>query len=214
MNTNIESLKAEKDRLVDEIRKTSRIERDEAIFERIREIEAEIAKIETLNTLKAVNRQQAEKRRLAKIAWECEQPEVDITTNSGDFHAVKVKKYPKLAALQYGRAKVKDGKIVELKFSGENFTMMRTVYEYGKPDRYERPADFSDFLNLNYIHPEEITEAEYMEMIAENDRINKEMQEAIEKYEAEKSRLNLFRLSHIGLFEQRSAKHLYEYRKA
>lgn len=179
--------------------------------QKVKDIEAEILNIKYLERLNAVNRDQQRKRELAKIAYEAEQPETDITTNSGEFHATKVKKYPKLATIKYLTAKFKDGKYIQLTINGERFCMFTEKHEYNKPTEYTRPATFEEFLKLNSIAPADITIHEFKAMDEKVKEINKEFQDAVKKFDQQKKDLNLYFYSHLGLFKQGNAGHIYEY---
>ena len=179
--------------------------------QKVKDIEAEILNIKYLERLSAVNKNQQRKRELAKIAYEAEQPETDITTNSGEFHATKVKKYPKLAAIKYLTAKFKDGKYVQLTINGECFYMFAEKHEYNKPTEYKRPATFEEFLELNSIAPANITIDEFKAMDEKVKEINKEFKDAVKKFDQQKKDLNLYFYNHLGLFKQENAGHIYEY---
>lgn len=178
---------------------------------KVKDIDAEILNIKYSERLNAVNREQQRKRELAKMAYEAEQPETDITTNSGELHVTKVKKYPKLAAIKYLTAKFKDGKYIQLTINGERFYMFTEKHEYNKPTEYFRPKTFEDFLKLNSIAPADITIDEFRAMDEKVKEINKEFQDAVKKFDQQKKDLNLYFYSHIGLFKQGNAGHIYEY---
>lgn len=204
----IDSLKAEKAKLIDKL--TTREERPDAL-EKIKTIDEQIKGLEHLQLLTRVNREQAEKRDLARLVYEAEQPRIDITNANGTFHATKVKNYPKLAALQYGRATWKDGRLTTIKAGREEFTMYRTKYEYNQPTQYTRPETFEDFLSLNGIAAQDITYTEYCQLIDATEENNKRLEEAINAHSKTQSDLNLYFYSSIGLFEQRNAGHVYKF---
>jgi hypothetical protein len=178
---------------------------------KVREIEAQILDIRLKTKLDSVNAEQKRKRELALLAYNAEQPEIDITTNDCKFHSVKVKKYPNLAALPYCTAKFRDGKYIELTLNGHTFYMFRTKHEYNKPTEYIRPATFEDFLKLNSITERDIYMIEFKEMLEANEKINNEFKEAVKKFDSQKKELEMYFFSHIGLFKQQNAGHIYEY---
>jgi len=207
MNTQIETLQAE----IRQIVNSKNFYTDSTNLEKVRAIEAQISNIRYAERLNAVNREQQRKRELAKLAYEAEQPETDITTNNCEFHATKVKKYPKLAAIKYITGKFKDGKYIHLTINGERFYMFTEKHEYNKPTEYFRPETFEDFLKLNSIAPADITIDEFKAMDEKVKEINKEFQEAVKKFDQQKKDLNLYFYSHLGLFKQGNAGHIYEY---
>jgi len=207
----IEQLRADKSELLAKFRATRADGDNDAIIEQLNAIENQISLQQRAELLARVNREQAAKRTEAAKVWECEQPETDITTNSREFHAVKVKKYPKLAALQYARATFKDGKMLELETGREKFRMFSVKYEYGKPDTYTRPASFEAFLELNNIMLEDMTTEQFEAIVEANKAINAEFQAAATKFSNQKSELNMHDLSAWGLFSQHNAGHNYEY---
>jgi len=204
MNTQIEQLKKEISNLVNG-------NLTEEKLTKVREIEAQILDIRIKSRLNEVNAEQKRKRELALLAYNAEQPETDITTNECKFHLVKVKKYPNLAALPYCTAKFKDGKYIELTLNGHTFYMFRTKHEYNKPTEYTRPATFEDFLKLNSITERDIYMIEFKEMLEANEKINNEFKEAVKKFDSQKKELEMYFFSHIGLFKQSNAGHIYEY---
>jgi len=200
----LEILKTELSGLIDILRGTYGTEEHKSILEKIRAKEAEIKEAKMIQVLARVNREQNELRTAAKQVWECEQPETDITTNDGSFHAVKVRKYPNLAALKYARATWKDGKLWEIEIGRKRFQM----FQYSDNTR---PATFEDFLRLNSIMPEELTLEAFKEAEAQNAAANAEFQAAVKKLEATRGKLGVSALNYYGLFAQRSAGHIYEY---
>lgn len=193
------ALKAELKTLVDAIHSSRYGEWDKELS-RIREIKVEIKRLERIELLESVNAEQRKKREQASILWECEQPESDITCKDMNFHSVKVKKYPKLAALQFARAKFEDGRISEISVGvGYSEYMFKMLGKDGT-----RPASFEAFLSLNSIEPADITQEEFESIIDTNDRINAEFQEALEKFDKAKNDLNLYHLQYLGLFESSS----------
>jgi len=183
-------------------------------LEKIRAIEAQIKDIQRKQLLTSVNREQAKKREIAALVYSAEQPRIDITNADGTFHATKVKKYPilaQLAANHYGRAIWKDDKLITIKTGREEFTMYRTKYEYNQPTQYTRPETFEDFLSLNGIAAQDITEQQYNELTEAAEANNKKLEEAMEAHSKEQNKLGLYFYSTLGLFEQRNAGHVYKF---
>lgn len=176
------------------------------ILAKVKELEKQIKDTRIIDTLNRVNREQQRKRELALLAWNAEQPTEDITTNSGTFHATKVKKYPNLAALPYCTAEVDNGKIIELRINGERFNMFKREYK-----KYTRPDTFEEFLRLNLITEKDIQLTEFLELIEKSEAINKEFKEATEKFSKQKEELKLSFFNNINLFEYRNVAHIYQY---
>jgi hypothetical protein len=208
MNT-LETLKAEKAKLV-EILRADFTQRDD-VFLKIKDIDAQITQAERVKLIENVNAKQKRLRDIAAQVWECEQSDKDITNSDGSFHAVKVKKYPKLAALQYASATYKDGLITEMRVNGERFQMFNTKHEHGQPTQYTRPESFIAFLELNSIMTEDMTIEIFNAIAAKCAEINAEFKEAVKKFDNQKDSLNMSALSYWGLFGQQNAGHIYEY---
>jgi hypothetical protein len=205
MNTDkIQQLKAE----INSLLNSKLIEQN---LPKIHELEAQIKDIRLTDKLTSINREQERKRNLALLAYNAEQPDTDITTNDGKFHATKVKKYPNLAALEYCHAKYREGKYTELTINGHSFSMYQTKHQYNKPTEYTRPATFQEFLQLNSITEKDITLQEFKNLQERNTKINAEFQAAIEKFDQQKKELEMYFYSHIGLFRQENAGHTYQY---
>lgn len=175
------------------------------------QLDQEIKKEQTILTLNKINKKQTNLRNLALQVWECEQPNEDITCLKHGFHATKVKKYPKIAALKYADGTYKDGKLLTISVNGEKFRMYKeTFISYEKGSEYTRPDTFEQFLSLNNIMIQEITETEFFAIIEENERNNQELEQAIKKAEEQRKKLNISMLNYWGLFRQEQ-KYLYTY---
>lgn len=213
----IESLKQKKSELLEQYRflplskRANRNPSEESLFEEIRAIEQKILNLNRIDLVNDVNRTQQRNRAAALIAWECETPLVDITNSDGSFHATKVKKYPKLAALKYARATWKDNRITELNIEGRKFQMFRTKSEYNKPTVHTRPESFEDFLALNRIMPKDYTIEEFNEIAEKVNQINAEFQKHVEEFDKAKDRLGLSALCYWGLMGHQNAGHIYKY---
>jgi len=204
---NLQQLETERQELRAQINTATKLE---PILAKLKTNEVEIQKLKTIKLLQNVNRTQERKRALALQAWECEQPSEDITCNDGSLHKVKAKKYPKLASLQYLRLTYKDGAYTEMCINGENFYMVKSKYEYNKPTEYTRPATFLEFLELNSIQAEDITNEQFSEFSQKLNEANEELKKAIEIYSQKRNKLNVYQFQNIGLVSQ-SNEHLYKY---
>lgn len=182
----------------------------DTIIPLLKENERQLKALERDAMLERVNSKYNRLRELAQQAYECEQPTEDITTSDGSFHKTKVKKYPKIAALQYAYGLFKDGLLQEIHINGEKFQMYRTKHEYNKPTEYTRPATFAEFLELNSIPRAEITEQQYTELCDKLNALNAELRANIEKYKTGLNALNIHSFNYWGLIGQ-SNTHLYEY---
>jgi hypothetical protein len=182
----------------------------ETLMPKLKSLENELKEIERAELLSQVNAGQSRLRELARQAYECEQPGEDITCTDGSFHKTKIKKYPKIAALQYASASWEDGKLLRLRINGEKFEMYRTKYEYGKPNEYTRPGTFADFLELNNIMPEPLTMDGYLAMCSKLEAANAELDAAIENYRNKLTGLQIHSFSYWRLVSQ-SNTHLHKY---
>lgn len=193
-----------------ELREQLNAENHKEVLQKIKEVRAQIDTHKRTELLTRVNAKYNRLRDMARQAWECEQPTEDITNSDGSFHKTKVKKYPKIAALQYASASWKDGLLHEIRINGERFQMHATKHEYGKPTIYTRPATFEDFLTLNSLPHGEITLEQYEEMSAKLTALNQQLEDAIKSYSNGIDALNIHSFNYWGLVGQ-SNKHVYEY---
>lgn len=176
----------------------------------IKPLEAELKEAKTRELLADVNGRYNRLRDMAREIWECEIPTEDITTAGGYFHKTKVKKYPKIAALQYLRANYNQGVITSYQYNGEAFYMYRTRHEYGKPTEYTRPASFEDFLELNLIPLREITIQEYKEKEEKLNEANEKLREALKEYSQTREKLEISKWNYWRLVGHHNLKE-YEY---
>jgi hypothetical protein len=207
----LEQLKNEQTELFNLLRTDKTVKFNDETYQKIKAIEPLIKAAEREQLLKGVNAKQSRLRELARQAYECEQPTEDITTDSGHFHKTKVKKYPKIAALQYARATFKDGLTLDLNINGEKFYMFKSKYEYNKPTEYARPATFAEFLELNNIMVEDMTTEQFNEATEKLQAANDELQKQIAAYKSKLNEINNYALNNWGLTSQQ-AEHLYTYR--
>lgn len=170
----------------------------------------QIKELDKIELLKNINSKYSRLRAMALQAYECEQPEEDITTNDGSFHKTKVKKYPKIAALQYASANWENGRMPYIRINGEKFILFSSKYEYGKDTTFTRPATFSEFLALNSIPENEITIEQYNEISATLNALNEKLKADIAEYEKGLKTLKIHSLSYWGLVSQHNV-NLYEY---
>lgn len=180
------------------------------IFALLKTNENALKDIARAELLRQVNSKETRLRELARQAYECEQPTEDITCTDGSFHKTKVKKYPKIAALQYASATWENNKITRLTINGERFNMFQSKYEYGKETTYTRPETFADFLKLNTIAPADITIEQYNEICDKLNVLNEQLKQDIEKYKTGLQSLNYSSLNYWGLIGQHNV-NLYEY---
>ena len=202
----IEQLKAEQRQISEALT----VENYPATKKRLSEIDAQIHEINIKHLVSEFNRKYARLREIAALAWEAEQPTEDITTNDGSFHKVKVKKYPKLAAIQYCYGVWEDGRLTELRINGEKFSMYKRAYEYNKPTVYIRPDSFDEFLGLNNIPKKDITVEEYNTLAAEAKRLKSVLDEHIAAYKKGLDDIHAHSFNYWGLLEQRN-EYLYTY---
>ena len=81
-------------------RKNSDSKNSDSIIKKMNANKEKVKELDKIILLKQVNVKYSRLRSMAKQAYECETPTEDITTDSGYFHKTKVKKYPKIAALE------------------------------------------------------------------------------------------------------------------
>jgi hypothetical protein len=182
----------------------------EETVKKMQSIDRQIKAAKVAELLSNVNNKQKRTREAAVQAWECEQPTEDITTNNGDFHKVKVKKYPKLSALKYADAKFENNVLYVLSTNGEKFTMYNKKYNGNETPTYTRPASFAEFLQLNHISPEDITADQFTEISNTIKEANEELQSHIKAYSAKMDSLNAYSLECWNLISKR-AEHVYLY---
>lgn len=173
-------------------------------------IDKQITAAKATELLNKVNGTQKRTREAAAQAWECEQPAEDITTNNGDFHKVKVKKYPKLEALKYVSAKFENNFLYTLHVNGEKFTMYHKQYNGSNRPTYSRPSSFADFLQLNHISPEDITAERFTEIENKIKEANEELQNHIESYSKKMDSLKAYSFECWNVIHKK-AEHVYLY---
>lgn len=201
-----EQLTAEKNELIAKLGANNHNE----IFALLKVNETALKEIGKSELLKQVNNKYTRLREIARQAFECEQPTEDITCSDGSFHKTKVKKYPKLAGLQYASAKWENNRITRLTINGERFTMYQAKYEYNKKTEYTRPATFAEFLALNSISPADITLQQYNDICEKLTALNEQLKKDIAKYQQGLESLNYHSLNYWGLIGQHDL-HCYEY---
>jgi len=205
-----DELLADNNILLEKLRSNYRSDESEKIIKQMNANKEQIKELDKINLLKQVNAKYTRLRSMAKQAYECEVPTEDITTDSGYFHKTKVKKFPKLAALEYASASFKDGRIETLRINGEKFQMYKIQYEYGKENVYTRPESFEAFLSLNSIPVEGITIEQYNEFSAKLKALNDKLKADIEKYKSGLDSIGTSKFNYYGLADQRYVD-LYEY---
>ena len=206
MTTTKEQLLAEQRQLQDKLNATNHRE----ILQLLRENEAAIRQLNKVELLNRINSKYSRLREIALQAWGCEQPTEDITTNDGSFHKTKVKKYPKIAALQYASAIWERNRLTAIRINGEKFYMYSTKHEYGKETVYTRPATFSDFLALNSIPETDISIEQYNAMADKLSQLNEKLQRDMNEYKKGLESLQISSLNYWGIVVQHNL-NLYEF---
>ena len=202
---NIEELKTQHNELLTKLRNEWTQEGADELLNAIRNNEAEQKRLKIAAKLEAVNRDQSRLREQARIIYQVEDVPAEVACNDGSPHATRVKKYPVLNSLEYVRLTFnKDGKLEAVKTGLKTWQLI--AY-----NQTERPATFEEFLELNSVQPADITPEELSAVIEENERLNAEFKAACEKFSEGKDKARLSTYAHIGLFQQHSAGHNYEY---
>ena len=201
---NIEELKTQHDELLTKLRNEWTQEGADELLQAIHNNEAEQKRLKIAAKLEAVNRDQSRLREEARIIYQVEDVPAEVACNDGTRHMTRVKKYPVLNSLEYARLTFnKDGKLEAVKTGLKTWRLI--AY-----NQTERPA-FEEFLELNSVQPADITPEELSAVIKENERLNAEFKAACEKFSEGKDKARLSTYAHIGLFQQHSAGHNYEY---
>lgn len=207
MNTNIENLKRD----MQNLRLSLTSENYDETLGKMKAIDKQITAAKIEKFLSDINSKQKRLRDAAALLWECEQPTEDITTNNGDFHKVKVKKYPKLAALKYAYGTFENNILYVISLNGEKFTMYQKKYNGNELPTYTRPASFADFLELNVISKEDITMEQFTEIQTTIKAANEELKKQIDNYGAKMDSLKAYSLECINLVSKQ-CQHVYTYR--
>lgn len=176
----------------------------------INEIDAQLKSIRVNERLSQINHKYTRTREFARLAFEAEKPTEDITTSDGSFHKTKVKKYLKLAAIEYARGQFKDGRLIELTVNGERFTMYKVVSKYNEPTTYEDFATFEEFLIANNVPCKEITIEVHDVLTSEIKEANEELETAIKNYKIKMERLQAYSYLNWEILRQKP-EHLYTY---
>ena len=200
----IEQLKDQHDELLTKLRNEWTQEGADELLQAIHNNEAEQKRLKIAAKLEAVNREQSRLREEARIIYQVEDVPAEVACNDGTRHMTRVKKYPVLNSLEYARLTFnKAGKLEAVKTGLKTWQLI--AY-----NQTERPA-FEEFLELNSVQPADITPEELSAVIKENERLNAEFKAACEKFSEGKDKARLSTYAHIGLFQQHSAGHNYEY---
>jgi hypothetical protein len=199
--TNLEKLNGQRDLVVTNLRggKGSSELKDTVKTLKAIDVKIEIEKRSIL--LNGANSNQQKLRDSAKVAWECEVPEIDVTCNNLSFHAIKVKKYPKLAASGFRVKKLVGNLILELQDGQTTFYMYDTKHEYDRPTVYTRPQTFTDFLILNRIRLGDLSLIEYKKILKKVEQSATKLKKSLLEYD--KSAEGFHRLNEIDLLGQR-----------
>lgn len=209
MKNTLELLQSQRTELVSQLRLNDKAKLKSTLSQ-IKELDIEIKELNTIEKLSQVNTKYTRVREIAKLAWDCETPNEDITCNDGSLHKVKSKKYPKICALKYASLKYKDGLLFEIRIERETFQMVQVTYESNKPNVYSRPVSFEAFLCLNNIPLKEITLTEFKAIRNNLEVYNAELEEALKEYSEKTKSINVYSLESWGL-TQRYNKTLYQH---
>ena len=198
-NLSLEQLKDLKTEAVNKLRID--YTQDKELIKTINAIESQIKELRIIEGLKAWNQKMTDHREKAKIVFDTEVVTEDITTSDGSYHKTKIKKYPKLAALEYCRGEFKEGLLLVIKYSRYEFKMYKSEYSSKEPTKYIRPETFIEFCTLNSI-PDNLTLQEYKDKVEALNVAHNKLQEAISEYKKETESLELYKLKYSGLFDQ------------
>jgi len=168
----------------------SNIQDLDQLVKQIKELETEKKTLEKKAILKKVNEQHTKKRNILIELMKINFPEEDITTNSREFHATKVKNIPILNELcknGYVTAEIKtqpsdtnpNGSIIyeAITIGGERYRLVNYEYEGSKCTmNYFKTLD--EALNMNGIKKEPVKFSEYTKA----ERVATKEREKLEKY--------------------------------
>lgn len=201
----LDQLNSSRSKLVDQLINTNRNGGEasgecDRLLGHIKALDVEIQREKRLIKLKQVNGEQSRLRDLARIAWEVERPDSDITCADGSFHATKIRKYPKLAAIKWCRATFSQDGMTELCFEGRNFLLCRK--KYTPTEKYPKliyPETFEEFLDLNGIESKDITIEQFDELILNLNSAREALEKAADLYSKSVNLLNAYQYQNIGL---------------
>ena len=117
-------------------------------------------------------------------------PAEDIITNDGNFHAIKVKKFPSLVEFlekhKYCHSfRFENGSFNTFKYNGETFYIREPEYQSGKDTVYNQFPSISEALKYNGILEKSMTFNKYKSLEAkilkESDRLEAEIEKSKEK---------------------------------
>lgn len=207
-------LAAERMALISKINQKTPESQAKSLLKQIQEIQRQEKDAKIAELVQRVNREQERLRESGALVYKVEQPGTDITTASGHFHAVRVKKYPNIQALgPYCSAKFsRGGTMYEVRHGAKHWTLALNRAGYYEGEKYELFPSFEDFLKYNRVLPEPVTVEQMQRVIEANEKAIQKMEEAEKEFSAAKEALNLYALSEAGLFAQSHRGHIYEFR--
>lgn len=195
MNTQIEALKAEREELRTQLRNEKHPKQWETIAEAMKAKDEQIKHARKLELIEEINAKHARMRANAARVWECEWPAEDITTANGEWHKVKIKKYPKLAALEYAYPFFDSGIMAGVSVNGVRFRLIK----YNGTERIET---FEEFLKINNIMPAPITFEQYEQINNALQTAEEKLKQAQKEYSDKMQELNVYTLAAYGLTTQ------------
>lgn len=192
--------------------------KDEEFKKRYDQMSNEIDKLEkereTVGQITAIeryNREQAEKRAILKKLLDTERPVEDITNQDGTLHATKVKKYPKLEAINkelwnFSMIQNKADKWIEARTSGDNYRLM--FWEYKNSETiYREFENFEEACKHNGIELKPLNVKKELRNIERLKDETEKMRKQLEAYSERCKKLNGYTLSSIGAIERRQEYH-------
>lgn len=185
------------------------------LLNQIRSLEATIKKENKIAVLKRVNKQQAEHRAIITDLLALEFPTEDITTNDGNFHAVKIKKHPSIVEFMtkhpYARFKFEKGLYKSCSIGRDDYNLGKTIYNYGKEDEFKKFETLSEVCQWHGFLEKEMTFSEFTKLetaiLKESQRIKAEIKKSEEKIRSLNSHF-LNRNNLIRRFDLRAEEYL------
>jgi hypothetical protein len=178
-------------KLQDELcKEVNSVQNLDELVKQIKELETEKKTLEKKAILKKVNEEHTKKRNMLIELMKINFPDYDITTNSGEFHATKVKNIPILNELcknGYVTAEINtqpsdtnpNGSIIyeAIRIGGERYRLVNYKYEaYKCTMSYFNTLE--EALNMNGIKAEPVKFSEYTKA----ERVATKEREKLEKY--------------------------------
>jgi len=206
--------------LYKDLEKTPTLQTDDInkISEEIKKLEQEKKDIELKQKIKRTNEKHKAKRKIISLLMEIQFPSEDITTNSCNFHATKLKKvkgledflklYPYTTAEYDHENKV----YKSFKINGNRYQFVKYKYEYGKPEQVIK-LNYKEILEYNGIKSKPlsfaVTKKKLQKIFEESQKIEKQ----IEKYRDKLNKLDVYFLNNEELIYRSSDLHITQYRR-